>query len=605
MAKRIQDDIIYQMIVNGGGGSGGITPTGTKEIAQNGLHDVAQYANAQVAVPNELLPADWVTGAYKEFNENYNLSSIQKMKIGVNIHLTRSDIVAGVEANDKIMMHGNVANNGTDVGDYVFWGTVNSITTVDNVERANITVNGIAIHMTTNFSTNVSQNGNYSTTGITNVNVNVPNSYDAGDEGKVVSGGALVAQTSTSVNENGTVDTTTNNEVVVNVPELFYGEGYTARAGSISRSNLRGAYVGHSCTFIYRNQSTDPIAVDDKVLFYGQSNIVDIYRYAVWGTVTSVSGSGSITYVAVSVEGSSIRNDTNTSPAQATITSNGTVDVFGCNQAIVNVQSSINNKWPMINETNTSSGSISLTDEDLTQNFSSLKTYAFYKALALSSVSSEKIQTVEASAFEGCSFLAYVYLPNLVTIGNRAFYEMANNCVITGNLNDSLTKVTSIGSYAFYKCRYQENIALPRVTELNSSSNCFASGLITGLDLTGLTGGIGASFANGCSLLTYVNAPNMTGMISSQAFFNCTALERAVFGAVASIQANAFKGDTSLQYVVIGGTTVCTLANTNAFSNCSALTAIYVPDDLVSSYKTATNWSTYSSKIKGVSEMPT
>lgn len=49
------------------------------------------------------------------------------------------------------------------------------------------------------------------------VNVNVPNSYGAGDEGKVVSGGALAAQTSKNVTSNGTVDTTTNNEVVVNV----------------------------------------------------------------------------------------------------------------------------------------------------------------------------------------------------------------------------------------------------------------------------------------------------------------------------------------------------------------------------------------------------
>ena len=51
------------------------------------------------------------------------------------------------------------------------------------------------------------------------VNVNVPNSYAAGDEGKVVSGGALVAQTarSSEITANGTVDTTTNNEVVVAV----------------------------------------------------------------------------------------------------------------------------------------------------------------------------------------------------------------------------------------------------------------------------------------------------------------------------------------------------------------------------------------------------
>lgn len=45
----------------------------------------------------------------------------------------------------------------------------------------------------------------------------VPNRYGASDEGKVVSSGALVAQTSTTKTANGTYDTTTNNEVVVNV----------------------------------------------------------------------------------------------------------------------------------------------------------------------------------------------------------------------------------------------------------------------------------------------------------------------------------------------------------------------------------------------------
>lgn len=47
----------------------------------------------------------------------------------------------------------------------------------------------------------------------------IPNSYAAGDEGKVVSNGALVAQTAraTDITENGTFDTTENNSVTVNV----------------------------------------------------------------------------------------------------------------------------------------------------------------------------------------------------------------------------------------------------------------------------------------------------------------------------------------------------------------------------------------------------
>lgn len=49
------------------------------------------------------------------------------------------------------------------------------------------------------------------------VTANVPNSYAVGDEGKVVSNGALVSQTSGSATQNGTVDTTLINSLLVNV----------------------------------------------------------------------------------------------------------------------------------------------------------------------------------------------------------------------------------------------------------------------------------------------------------------------------------------------------------------------------------------------------
>ena len=69
----------------------------------------------------------------------------------------------------------------------------------------------------------ISSNGTYAASGdsldgFSSVTVNVPNTYAAGDEGKVVSSGALVAQTSVTKTANGTYDTTTNNEVVVAIP---------------------------------------------------------------------------------------------------------------------------------------------------------------------------------------------------------------------------------------------------------------------------------------------------------------------------------------------------------------------------------------------------
>lgn len=72
---------------------------------------------------------------------------------------------------------------------------------------------------------NVNANGTYTPSsgkdGFSQAVVNVPNSYSSGDEGKVVSGGALVAQSSQSITQNGTYDTTLKNQAIVSVPNSY------------------------------------------------------------------------------------------------------------------------------------------------------------------------------------------------------------------------------------------------------------------------------------------------------------------------------------------------------------------------------------------------
>lgn len=66
---------------------------------------------------------------------------------------------------------------------------------------------------------NITANGNaQDVKSYEKVNVNVPNTYAAGDEGKVVSNGALVTQTSDTVTDNGTYNTTLKNQIVVAIP---------------------------------------------------------------------------------------------------------------------------------------------------------------------------------------------------------------------------------------------------------------------------------------------------------------------------------------------------------------------------------------------------
>lgn len=88
----------------------------------------------------------------------------------------------------------------------------------------------------------VNSNGQYnpsddSADGYSGVIVNVPNTYSASDEGKVVSNGDLVAQTSKQITQNGTHDTTVNDEVVVAVPAPIIIQKTITENGTYIASN--------------------------------------------------------------------------------------------------------------------------------------------------------------------------------------------------------------------------------------------------------------------------------------------------------------------------------------------------------------------------------
>lgn len=89
--------------------------------------------------------------------------------------------------------------------------------------------------------------------------------------------------------------------------------------------------------------------------------------------------------------------------------------------------------------------------------------------------------------------------------------------------------------------------------------------------------------------------------------YSASSVEWVYFGAAESIQEYAFSVCSALSAVILAGDQVATLASTNAFSSSGVSGGtgfIYVPDDLVTQYQAATNWSTYAAQIKGLSELP-
>ena len=78
-------------------------------------------------------------------------------------------------------------------------------------------VQAIPTGITPTGTKSITENGTYDVTQYASASVSVPNSYSQSDEGKVVSNGALVAQSSDTVTTNNTYDTTLINSLTVNV----------------------------------------------------------------------------------------------------------------------------------------------------------------------------------------------------------------------------------------------------------------------------------------------------------------------------------------------------------------------------------------------------
>ena len=184
----------------------------------------------------------------------------------------------------------------------------------------------------------------------------------------------------------------------------------------------------------------------------------------------------------------------------------------------------------------------------------------------------------------------------ITKVRNYAF----NNCQILTSAN--LPQATSIGNYAFRDCSYLTDISLPQATSIGYSAfyNCSK---LTSISLPQATS-IGNSAFRDCSYLTDISLPQATSIVD-YVFYNCSKLTSISLPQATSIGYSAFSNCYLLIKLVITKTdSVCTLSNTNAFQNCYHFLGtknitynptgakdgyIYVPDTLVSSYKTATN----------------
>lgn len=258
-----------------------------------------------------------------------------------------------------------------------------------------------------------------------------------------------------------------------------------------------------------------------------------------------------------------------------------------------------------------------LTEITIPETVESIGTGAFQGCAGLTEIAiPEGVERIEVNTFSGCNNLAGITIPgSLKSIGTGAFTEcwsMTNIHIASiqawaGILfeskesfptnyftpahnnptrlyigNEEVTEVeipggiTSIGNYAFYKCRNITSVALPQgITSIGNYAFCGCSGM-TGITIQEGLESIGESAFSGCIGLMGVSLPDGVTTIGQKAFYNCSSMtELSLPDHVTSIGKDAFYNCRNLTEITIPER-LTTIAD-NTFQNCSGLTELTIP----------------------------
>ena len=158
-----------------------------------------------------------------------------------------------------------------------------------------------------------------------------------------------------------------------------------------------------------------------------------------------------------------------------------------------------------------------------------------------------------------------------------------------------------IGSQAFNDCSSLQSVSIPHsVTSIANYAFAGCSGLTSVIIPESVTS-IGNYVFRGCSGLTSVSIPESVTSIGDLAFDGCSGLTSvSIPGSVTSIGDHAFIGCSNITTLIISMTTPPSF--TSCFSNSTVYKHIYVPSNLVDTYKAADGWKTYASIIEAISK---
>lgn len=195
-----------------------------------------------------------------------------------------------------------------------------------------------------------------------------------------------------------------------------------------------------------------------------------------------------------------------------------------------------------------------------------------------------------SQSFNNCSNLRKITIPKSVK------YISGNLCRGTKvtDIGTDLSHAVSLTGQAFWYVPLEGDYDLVNCTELD---HFFTGSNINSVKLYNLKT-IGIETFYRCGLVTYINIPKAIESIGSTAFYECKNLEMDyVFPeSLRSIGNSAFRSCTKMKSFKFTSLTPPSLG-TNVFDGTSC--PIYVPNEALQTYKTATNWSSYASRIIG------
>lgn len=186
--------------------------------------------------------------------------------------------------------------------------------------------------------------------------------------------------------------------------------------------------------------------------------------------------------------------------------------------------------------------------------------------------------------------------------GDEQFAAFVSDTLVDAVIPDT---VTTLSQYTFYLKKALKSITAPSVTTTKGYVFREATALET-VNMPRLRT-IGGRDFYGCTSLKKISLPELGPLYSAQPsmFQGCTNLEFADLGRCNALAAQTFQGCAKLTTLVLRSTNVnnaavrvlCPLNNVNAFTGTPFASdgtggKIYVYQEFVEKYKTATNWST-------------